>query len=754
MTIAGRHTFMPALLFFNIMRINWFKNTTTLLVLLCLCTFNACNTKKLDTKKIQQDVLQQENKANKILHDISQILQSNNPDSVIGYAHRKETELPFYIFNQNELVFWNDNRIVIQQISLYTEGKWFYQKFENSHCICRWNQINQYKLLTIIPIKYNYKYETLHLQNTFVPSIDADKNINIVHNSNVPNGIFSSDKEYLFSLYAVTNTDNNTQDEITPSFSYSEILTPTSKREKDHEKYFSQIKVQLYLIIALLFGIFSFSLIAYSIYKYRGFKNLKLTYRYGIVFIVLFTVSLVNIFWISIKYVRQQCEIRQEAELRQKTQYIQKTLQEIYYWNQSLDGTNTQSLNVALRDLSFTYKTDIHVYDRNGIIVGSSQPRLFSLGYLSKRISSEPYFSNYQNVIQVQDEKLGSFGYISAYTDFHNGDFIQIGYIAVPLFISAEEIANEISNLLSRLVPVYLTVLILSIILSVILGRQIASPINMVAKTLNRFRLDQQNEKIIYHPKDEIGLIVDEYNRLVDQLQESAELLAKSERENAWKTMARQIAHEINNPLTPMKLTIQQLQRVKKVDTERFEESFDNSTALLIEQIDNLSHIAAMFSNFAKLPEIKLSEVDIANKLTSVAILFANNKENVNIICQGTEQTNMAITDAEQITQVFNNLIKNAIQATTNRENGRVIIDLTQNEQSVLISVTDNGNGIPNEIKDKIFRPNFTTKNTGMGLGLAISKNIIESSGGEITFESNEGIGTTFTVKLNKHLPT
>lgn len=732
---------------------NRFKNIyTLLLVLLSFIVLNACDSNSLDTKKIQQTILQQESKADKILHDVSLIIESNNPDSVIGYAHQRKIELPFYIFNQNKLVFWNDNRIVIQQISLYDDGKWFYQQFENAHCICRWNQINQYQLLTIIPIKYNYKYETRHLQNSFVSSIAAKKNINILHNQNAPNAIFSADHDYLFSLYTTKEKSKKEQDKITPSFSYSEILTPTNAHEKDHEKYFSQIKLRLYLIIALLFGIISFSLIAYSIYKYKGFKNLKLTYRYGIVFILLFTISLISIFWISVRYVRQQYEQHQRAELHQKTQYIQKTLQEIYYWNQSLNPTNTNSLNVELRDLSFTYKTDIHVYDRNGIMVGSSQPLLFGLGFLSKRISSKPYFANDPNVIQ--GEKLGTFEYIAAYTDFYNGDYVQLGYIAVPLFISAEEIANEINKLLSRLVPIYLTVLILSIILSVLLGKQIASPINMMVKTLNKFSLDQQNEKISYQPKDEIGLLVNEYNRLVDQLQESAELLAKSERENAWKTMARQIAHEINNPLTPMKLTIQQLQRVRTVDKQRFEESFDNATALLIEQIDNLSRIAAIFSNFAKLPEIKLTTVDIAQKLNSVADLFANNKENVNIICHGTEQMTRAITDAEQIRQVFNNLLKNAIQATANCENGEVNIRLKTSEQSVIISVSDNGHGIPTQIKEKIFRPNFTTKNTGMGLGLAISKNIVESSGGRITFESTEGMGTTFTVQLNSPTTT
>jgi len=247
--------------------------------------------------------------------------------------------------------------------------------------------------------------------------------------------------------------------------------------------------------------------------------------------------------------------------------------------------------------------------------------------------------------------------------------------------------------------------------------------------------------------------LVTQYNRTVDELERSARLLAKSERESAWKSMARQVAHEINNPLTPMKLTIQQLQRTKKMNDERFDDYFEKSSIMLIEQIDNLSRIAGTFSNFARMPEANFERVDIAAKIYSVVQLFANNNEHIEIYYEGVENGIFVYADPEQLVQVFNNLIKNAIQAIPTERNGEIRVVLIQQYGQIIITVSDNGSGIEPEIHDKLFVPNFTTKNTGMGLGLAIAKNIIELSGGTITFDTQLDKGTTFKLTLPEDNP-
>ncbi len=718
------------------------------MVVFLLLAMGACNGNKLDVRVFEEQLHRHIEEADALTVEMSTILQSNAPDSIIRYVDQDLDNITVCVLRAGNLIFWTGNKISFQQVSVYTPDRWFYQQFDNAHCICKWSNTRGYNLLTIVTIKYHYRHETAQLQNKFIDRYVMNDDIELIQAPNLPNAVFSKQGDYLFSLYSVEKEKNDEGGHITESFSYSELLSPEDDEKGGNAQYLSRLQIRFYFALGIALCLICIGLIVYSIYKYRGWKNLRLSYRFGIVFISLFLVSFVCMFWLSVVHMRNQYEARQQEELRQKTLYIQKALQEIYYWNVELNQANTASLNIELRDLSLTYKTDIHVYDKDGVLMGSSQPILFNEGFLSRRIAPRPYFRGNPNLILY--EEIGNIEYLSAYTDLYNGDYVQLGYIAVPSFISSEEVGKEVDEFLGRLIPVYIIILLSYMLFSTFLGRQITAPINMVVRTLEKFRLDKQNERIVYKPKDEIGLVVNEYNKLVDKLEESAVLLAKSEREGAWKTMARQIAHEINNPLTPMKLTIQQLQRVKQIDEERFEESFERSTTLLIEQIDNLSRIAAMFSNFAKLPEIRLSKVDIAKKLNSVAALFATNAANATINCSGTDEPMYATTDSEQITQVLNNLVMNAIQAVSRQDNGVINIALCDDDKKVTISIHDNGCGIPKNIQDKIFRPNFTTKNTGMGLGLAISKNIVEESGGNIGVVSEEGVGTMFCIELKK----
>ena len=215
--------------------------------------------------------------------------------------------------------------------------------------------------------------------------------------------------------------------------------------------------------------------------------------------------------------------------------------------------------------------------------------------------------------------------------------------------------------------------------------------------------------------------------------------------------MARQIAHEINNPLRPMKLTVQRLQRLHA--TEQFEDYFKKATPILINKIDNLAHIAHSFSIFAKQPDVIPSQVDVVRKLSDVITLYATNDEQIPIRYVGPDSGIIGLADQEQITQVFVNILRNAIQATVGKEDSDVIVSLnaTYSRTEIQIAFSDNGVGIPEHIQSSIFRPNFTTKSNGNGLGLAISKRIVEGAGGRIEFETSEK-GTTFYVYIKKKL--
>jgi nitrogen fixation/metabolism regulation signal transduction histidine kinase len=260
-------------------------------------------------------------------------------------------------------------------------------------------------------------------------------------------------------------------------------------------------------------------------------------------------------------------------------------------------------------------------------------------------------------------------------------------------------------------------------------------------------KLGLPNSPIEWQHNDEIGLLISQYNKMILELEESSARLAEGERQGAWKEMAKQVAHEIKNPLTPMKLSLQHLQYAIQRKDEQLEEKIKKTTELLITQIDSLSAMAEEFSSFAKMPEPRMEKTDLSVVLDSVIHLFEK-EENVVFDVVSLPQETYVMADQHQLGRVFTNILKNAVQAIPEDCKGLIRIRANTTDSRVVISIEDNGSGIPETLRKQIFSPNFSTKNSGMGLGLAISKRIVELFGGNIDFQSVEGKGTTFFVQL------
>jgi len=269
----------------------------------------------------------------------------------------------------------------------------------------------------------------------------------------------------------------------------------------------------------------------------------------------------------------------------------------------------------------------------------------------------------------------------------------------------------------------------------------------LIQEKLSNIRLGRKNELIEYRQQDEIGELVKEYNRMVDELAVSAEKLARSERESAWREMAKQVAHEIKNPLTPMKLSIQHLQKAWEEKSPQLPEIFQRIAKTLVEQIDTLSTIATEFSHFAQMPRAKKENIDLNEVLKSTIDLFKE-LPGISIIFSEDEKKKFVFADKEQLIRLFSNLLKNASQAIPSEKPGVILVSIRSDANNFIISIKDNGTGISNPQLDKIFTPNFTTKSGGMGLGLSIAKSIVESSGGSVWFETATGEGTTFFISL------
>lgn len=720
----------------------------------------SCNQQEWEGRRIQRTLHKQQQQAERLTERLRYAIQANSFDSIWSYSQQNDN-IVFYLYRGNKMVYWsnawlNSSKRIINPVY----DQWYFTRWDNAEGVCYRTQVNDFVLVVAIPIKYHYSITSNQLHNSFILPFRGDERLKLsTRRGQSAHSVVSRDGTFLFSLelQEQLNQDEQllTMDDALNNFSYQSIFN-----SDESEDISSASKLRAYYLLICILIVMLLILAIYSLVRYRGFRRMKLVGKFQIVLTPMVLVILLSIFWASLEHSRRVFIETQQLRLSKKAEYVKMALQNMYFWDMTLTPANTMALNIDLRDMSFAYEMDIHVYDLNGQLVGTSVPKLFQQGLLPTHIAPQPFFQ--KKPITIQYEHIGDVEYLSAYTEFINGSYNQIGYIALPSFISQKEITAHLQAYTLKVLPLYLILLIAAIVVVWGISRMVTSSLAMVSEQLKQQRLGEKGRHIDYSFSDEVGELVTHYNQMMDALADSTERLARTEREMAWRTMARQIAHEINNPLTPMKLTLQQLQRTK--GTERFDQAFDRSTQLLIEQIDNLSHIAKSFSSFAKMPEVKPTKVDVAAKLSNFITLIRNNDEEIPVRYIGPDDGVYAIADADQITQVFTNIVKNAIQAMKGRANSDIIIilkPLIQNHKAyfealhtstlnwVEISFSDNGPGIEPEAREKVFVPNFTTKNTGAGLGLPISKNIVEGSGGQITFQTSDA-GTTFYIYLQK----
>lgn len=724
-------------------------------MLVSLCS---CSRLEMDGKHNQRVLVKQQQRAMEKTQEVITAIRNNNINALHTLSERDDN-IMFFVYRGNDVIYWSDawlNSSGLPFKRVYDQ--WVFKQWNNAYGICRRTKYDDYFVLVIIPVKYDYTITSPQLHNTFLEPFRGNDNWTLTaHQGDSEHyyPVYSDDGSFLFSISDIPDDAPYSVSSFADrSFSYQSIFTSGEREDNT-----LNLKLQIYYFLTIVFFVILAAVAIYWLVRYRGFRNMRLGGKFQLVLVSLLSVVFISNFVLSVVYIRKMFVTRQEYGIEKKAQYVQNALQNLYFWDLELSPANTPSLNVDLRDLCYAYETDIHVYDMDGMLIGSSSPQLFDQGILSRYISPEPFFGN---STRVQYEHIGDVRYLTAYTEFYNGGYVQIGYIALPYFISQDQVDANVDNYVVWLLPLYLVLLLLTILVVWIIARILSTSLGAIGKNLANYRLGEKGTHIDYFFNDEVGDLVHHYNDMMDALAESSERLARTERESAWRTMARQVAHEINNSLTPMRLTMQQMQRLK--GTDRFDQYFDRSTRVLIDQTDNLSNIASSFSSFAKMPEVNPTEVDIAQKLSSCIALLSSNLDNIPLRYIGPNSGVLAIADADQITQVFTNIIRNATQAMAGRENSDIIIILKElpfeqqtakgldhNSRWVEISFSDNGPGIAPEVRDKVFVPNFTTKSTGMGLGLAISKNIVEGSGGKICFQTSEK-GTTFFVYLRKNV--
>jgi signal transduction histidine kinase len=508
---------------------------------------------------------------------------------------------------------------------------------------------------------------------------------------------------------------------------------------------FSYLFILFSVIVLIISGIVAFPK-EFRLFPVSLRNRLQLS-LIGILVLTMFAVGIIQV--MNIVHINSK---KNNDNLKEKAYSILVEVQHKYgTFTETPDG-RVLGLSDFLVKLSNVFFTDINVYNDRGLLLASSRPQIFEEGLLSERMNASAFEKLVieKNSMFIHSESIGSMHFNSAYLPFYDENDRLIGFINLPYFIKQDEAKKEISSFLVTFINIYILLILLGMVVIVVISNHITAPLAVLAGKISKLRLGSVNEKIPWHQKDEIGQLVAEYNRMIDELGRSAEIRARSEREGAWRQMARQVAHEIKNPLTPMKLSAQYLEKAWNEKAPDWDQRLARFTKTLVEQIDALSVIASDFSDFARMPEVEFAEVNMEEVVRFVLSMYEDTSP-IRFEFHGETTDPVISADRSQMVRLLTNLLNNAVQAISDPSEGVIVVRLSREPGWMILSVTDNGCGITPDRFERIFQPDFTTKTNGMGLGLAIVKGIVDSMHGSIAVSSEERNGTAFIIKLPVH---
>ena len=480
-----------------------------------------------------------------------------------------------------------------------------------------------------------------------------------------------------------------------------------------------------------------------------NFKNLSLRVRIFLSMIFLTLIASILIAAVSIYQFRKEAKEYHQDRLERKETAIAEHIN--YVLQTTTYPLNTKNISLIFKDKIFEladiHSMEINFFDLKGNLLISSKA-IFKLDKDKPKINP----STLKIIQSSLDKRYIEFSNIddrtfrSSYSYLKDNKFKPLAILNLPYEEDAEFYDNEVQNFLIRFGQVYTFMFFIAIVLSYFLSSYITKSLKIISDKIQETQLDQRNEKIVIEDgSKEINLLVRSYNNMVDKLEESATILAQSEREQAWREMAKQVAHEIKNPLTPMRLTVQSFQRKFDANDPDISKKLNDYTQTILQQIDTMSSVASAFSNFATMPAQQNETLNVVRIVKMALEIF--NEDFIQF--SALEDEIIAKLDRTQLIRVITNLVKNAIQSIPEeQEHKLVFVTVFREDNQVKIAVKDNGKGISEENAARIFEPKFTTKSSGMGLGLAIIKNIIENYHGTITFETELNIGTEFLVSF------
>ena len=483
----------------------------------------------------------------------------------------------------------------------------------------------------------------------------------------------------------------------------------------------------------------------------KNFKIAMLSLRIRIFLSMIVVIIVASVLLASISIIQFKNEAKEyhQERLERKENAVREHIN--YVLSTTTYPLTTENLDLIFKDkiheLAHIHNIEINIYSLDGILLKSSKES-FSVDksavpipkYILKlvRSSIEKRYVDIKSINGIKNR--------SSFTQIKDDKFKPLGVLNLPYQEDDGFYDKELQSFLIRLGQVYSFMLLVAFALAYFLSAYITKSLKTISDKLYETTLNQKNKKIVLEASSkEINSLIAAYNRMVDELEISAVKLAQSEREEAWREMAKQVAHEIKNPLTPMRLTVQSFQRRFDPNDPEIQQKMKDYSDTLIQQIDTMTAVASAFSNFASMPAQQNETLNVVEVVELTLDIFNENQ----IIFDAESPEIISKMDRTQLIRIVTNLVKNAIQSISEeQENKTVFVAVKKENGNVLIIVEDRGKGIKPEDFPRIFEPKFTTKSSGMGLGLGIIKNIIENYKGTITFESTYGQGTRFTVTL------
>ncbi len=406
-------------------------------------------------------------------------------------------------------------------------------------------------------------------------------------------------------------------------------------------------------------------------------------------------------------------------------------------------------LQQDVADLAQTLGRNFTVFDSHGLLVASSRPEYYESTMLPNHLSSTAMEQVVlgQQTFFTEPLVLGSQRYQIGYQPVtnHVGASL-IGVISVATLGERSNIDAEVARTTSLIYGTFAALGLILLAIGAIFAARVASPILSLIFATERVAQGKLRTSLPVTRQDEIGELMQAFNTMTSELEKSRQIVAQTEREVAWKEMARQVAHEIKNPLTPMKLSVQHLEHAHEAKDPNFTSIFRRVIGTLSEQIDVLTRIATEFARFGEMPRRKYAVVSVRKIAERAVALFDADRSHIRFVIDIPPATPYINVDEEEFRRALVNLIRNAIQATDGW--GVIAIRTSYDREMVHIRLSDTGSGMDEETVMKAFDPNFSTKTSGMGLGLAIVKKTVNDMGGIIAVESKLGKGTSFMIDL------